>query len=314
MTRWKKLRSRRWTFLVWSEQGGHTRQYSLTESLLRKGMMGALLCVLGLSTALAGFFSDAGDRARHARLKRENRLLGEQLTAQRRALDQLEKTLGDLQKRDEEFRVLAGLESLPAEAYKGGVGGAVASNPGAVQLDSALSAALADGSLDLDGITQRVRTLRSSWEETVSTLQNKRDRLAAIPSILPTMGFLSSQFSRHRWHPILDDNRPHAGIDIAAATGTPIYAPARGRVAFVGTQGQYGLLVELNHGHGYVTRYAHLSRANVRVGEMVNRRAVIGEVGESGLAIGPHLHYEVLVNGEPRNPLGFVFDKGAIPD
>jgi murein DD-endopeptidase MepM/ murein hydrolase activator NlpD len=299
---------------VWSEQGGNTRQYSLTESLLRKGVIGAFLVVLGLSTALAGFFSDAGERARHAKLRRENRLLDEQLSAQRNALDQLENTLRELQKRDEEFRVLAGLDPLAPEVYKGGMGGSAANQLKGPPLDSALSRALRDESLDLDAVTQRVRTLRTSWEEAVTTLQSKRDRLAATPSILPTMGFLSSQFSRQRWHPILDDNRPHAGIDIAAPTGTPIYAPARGRVAFVGNHGQYGLLVELHHGHGYVTRYAHLSRANVRVGETVNRRAVIGEVGETGLAIGPHLHYEVLVNGEPRNPLGFVFDKGAIPD
>jgi hypothetical protein len=118
--RWKKLRPRRWTFLVWSEQGGNTRQYSLTESLLRKGVIGALLVVVGLSTALAGFFSDAGERARHAKLRRENRLLGEQLSAQRHALDQLDNTLRELQKRDEEFRVLAGLEPLASEVYKAG--------------------------------------------------------------------------------------------------------------------------------------------------------------------------------------------------
>ncbi len=306
---------RRWTFLVWSDHGGHTKQYSLTENLLKKGMIGVLLCVLGLSTALAGFFSDASQRAQHARLKRENRLLGEQMAVQRKVLDQLENTLDELEKQDHAFRLLAGLEPLSQGMY--GAGGAPAALPahdGVARLSPELSRAVVTGSFDLDAITRRVRTLRSSWDQAVNTLQTKQDRLAATPSILPTVGFMSSAFTRHRWHPILDEKRAHAGIDIAAPIGTPIHAAARGRVAFVGYHGPYGLLIELDHGHGYVTRYAHLARANVRKGEIVTRRAMIGEVGESGLAIGPHLHYEVLVNGVPQNPMGYIFDKGAIPD
>ena len=304
--------SRRWTFLVWSDHGGNTRQYSLTASLLKKGALGIVLCVVGMSIALAGFFSDAGERVRHARLERENRLLAQQLAVQRKALDQLEGTLEDLQKRDEEFRLLAGLDPLSAELYQAGIGG-----PGEGRNSAShptLGRAFSANAFDLDAITQRVRVLRSSWEQVVGTLQTKQDKLAATPSILPAAGYLSSQFTKARYHPILDDNRPHAGIDIAAPIGTPIHAAARARVAFVGVRGQYGLMVELDHGHGYVTRYAHLSRALVRNGQTVSRRAVIGEVGESGLAIGPHLHYEVLVNGVARNPLGFVFDRGAIAD
>jgi murein DD-endopeptidase MepM/ murein hydrolase activator NlpD len=314
----KKLRERlfagprQWTFLVWSDQGGHTRQYSLTASLLKKGVFGILLTVAGLSMALAGFFSNAGERVRHARLERENRLLAQQLTAQRKALDQLEGTLDDLQKRDEEFRVLAGLEPLSPAVYRAGIGGPGGS--GEESRHPVLGKAFSSGSFDLDAITQRVRVLRSSLDQAMGTLQTKRDRLAATPSILPATGFLSSEFTNARWHPILDDNRPHAGIDIAAPTGTPIYAAARARVAFVGYRGQYGLMVELDHGHGYMTRYAHLSRALVRPGQTVIRRAQIGEVGETGLAIGPHLHYEVLVNGVARNPVGFIFDQGALPD
>jgi murein DD-endopeptidase MepM/ murein hydrolase activator NlpD len=297
---------------VWSDQGGNTRQYSLTASLLKKGALGVVLCVMGFSIALAGFFSDAGERVRHARLERENRLLAQQLAAQRKALDQLEGTLDDLQKRDEEFRLLAGLDPLSAELYQAGIGGP--GQPGRSGSHSTLGRAFSTNAFDLDAITQRVRVLRSSWEQVVGTLQTKQERLAATPSILPAMGYLSSQFTSARYHPILDDNRPHAGIDIAAPIGTPVHAAARARVAFVGTRGQYGLLVELDHGHGYVTRYAHLSRAHVRQGQTVSRRAVIGEVGETGLAIGPHLHYEVLVNGVARNPLSFVFDRGAIAD
>jgi murein DD-endopeptidase MepM/ murein hydrolase activator NlpD len=308
------LPPRRWTFLIWSEQGTNARQFALTGNLLRHALLGLIICVLALSTVLAGFFSDAGERTRHARLKRENRLLAEQLSTQRRALHSLEGTLDDLQKRDREFRILAGLEPLSAAVYRSGNRRPDAPSPAMAQLNPALGRALAADAFDLESITRRVRVLRSSWNEAVAVLERKHDRLAATPSILPTVGFVSSSFSGRRWHPILDDNRPHSGIDIAAPVGTPVHAPARGRVSFVGERGQYGLMVELNHGQGYVTRYAHLSRASVKTGQIVSRRARIASVGESGLAIGPHLHYEVLLNGIPQNPLGYIFDQSAIPD
>jgi murein DD-endopeptidase MepM/ murein hydrolase activator NlpD len=305
---------RRWSFLVWSDRGVESRQFALTGPLMRRAVIGLALCILGLSTALAGFFSDAGERARHAQLKRENRLLADQLATQRRALLQLEGTLDDLQKRDREFRILAGLEPLSAGIYRTGTAGRGASPGAPAQLNPSIGRALAADAYDLETITHRVRNLRSSVKQAVAALERKQDRLAATPSIVPTDGFVSSTFTGQRWHPVLEANRPHAGVDIAAAVGTAVFAPARGRVSSVGARGQYGLMVELNHGNGYVTRYAHLSRVHVRLGEMVSRRRKIGEVGQTGLTLGPHLHYEVWLNGTAKNPLSYIFDQPMIPD
>ena len=153
-----------------------------------------------------------------------------------------------------------------------------------------------------------------TWRTVEDSAQAERDRLEATPSLFPTRGYIASGFTRSRRHPILELTRPHKGLDIVAPSGTPIVASARGRVRYVGEHLEYGKLVEIDHGYGVVTRYAHASRTLVRRGQLVDRGDTIARVGRTGLAIGSHLHYEVLVNGEPANPNRYVFDLNVIPD
>jgi murein DD-endopeptidase MepM/ murein hydrolase activator NlpD len=167
---------------------------------------------------------------------------------------------------------------------------------------------------EMDDLLRRARVLAFSWREAGDELKRKVDDLAATPSILPTSGFITSKFSWNRFHPILNRPRPHLGVDIVAPMGTPVVASARGRVAFVGRRGEFGLMVEVDHGSGRITRYAHLSRTVVRHGQRVERGDMLGKVGKSGLAVGPHLHYEVLINGRPANPRTFIVENRSAPD
>jgi murein DD-endopeptidase MepM/ murein hydrolase activator NlpD len=130
---------------------------------------------------------------------------------------------------------------------------------------------------------------------------------SAPPSLegLPVIGRLASGFSRSRRHPILRIRRPHLGVDIAAPRGTRVTAPADGRVTYVGRRFGYGLVIEVTHTNYVMTRYAHLKKIMVEEGEQVTRGKQIGTVGSSGLSTGPHLHYEVLVNGRQVDPLRF---------
>jgi murein DD-endopeptidase MepM/ murein hydrolase activator NlpD len=123
---------------------------------------------------------------------------------------------------------------------------------------------------------------------------------------------ISSRFSLSRFHPILKMWLPHLGVDYAAPTGTPVRATAAGTVVSVGWDGGYGRMILLDHGGGYRTAYAHLSRyrTGLHVGAHVEQSEVIGYVGRSGLATGPHLHYELRVNGQHRNPLTYHFPGG----
>jgi murein DD-endopeptidase MepM/ murein hydrolase activator NlpD len=122
---------------------------------------------------------------------------------------------------------------------------------------------------------------------------------------LPAVGRIASGFTEARWHPLLHMVRPHLGVDVAAPRGTRIVAPAPGRVSFVGRKFQFGLVVEIDHGGGIMTRYAHCRSALVKVGDQVKHGQTIARVGSSGLTTGPHLHYEVLVSGRAVDPMHF---------
>ena len=309
-------RDRRWTFLVVPEHEIHSAQFEITEKQIRRAAASAALGILTASIGLAIFLFISADRFEQRRLRQENALLTREVRAQREALTNVRVALTELQSRDRDFRLLAGLPRLEHASETESIAEPqrIAAGASVKRLDSKLGDLVTANAMDLDAVTRRLGALRSSWDQIVAAIQFKQDQMSALPSILPTVGFLSSTFSRHRAHPVLDENRPHDGVDIAAPNGTAVFAAARARVVFVGYRGPYGLMVELDHGHGYVTRYAHLARATVRVGDSVQRRAQIGQVGETGLAIGPHLHYEVLLNGVAQNPASYIFDSGAIPE
>ena len=128
---------------------------------------------------------------------------------------------------------------------------------------------------------------------------------------LPVIGAIASGFSYARRHPILNLVRPHLGVDVAARYGSRITAPAAGTVTFVGRRFAYGLVVEMEHPGGITTRYAHCSAVLVRKGQQVGRGALIATVGSSGLTTGPHLHYEILMNGRQMDPTRFHFPVAA---
>jgi murein DD-endopeptidase MepM/ murein hydrolase activator NlpD len=137
------------------------------------------------------------------------------------------------------------------------------------------------------------------------SLAHDVENLARIPSILPTVGWVSSRFALRRYHPIFHVTRPHEGVDIAAPMGAPVIAPAAGIVVTITTKPGYGLLLEVDHGRGVVTRYGHLSRVVVRLGQAVTRGQLLANVGSSGISTGPHLHYEIRVAGQVVDPLLF---------
>lgn len=139
------------------------------------------------------------------------------------------------------------------------------------------------------------------------TIEEQQRREAATPSRWPTWGFISSSFGWRR-HPITRRQDYHLGIDIAGRNiyGNPIYATAKGTVTFTGYRSSYGLMVIIEHGYGYSTYYAHQSKIRVKVGQAVEAGTLIGYVGSSGVATGPHLHYEVRRWGTPVNPVNYL--------
>jgi murein DD-endopeptidase MepM/ murein hydrolase activator NlpD len=177
----------------------------------------------------------------------------------------------------------------------------------------------------VDNGDARFKSLFASWtaiEKTAPTAGAGADAVAiysspiqhrgiSVPSRMPLEGAsLTSSFGM-RYHPVLGGRRQHTGIDLAAPTGTPVYATADGVVSRADLYSSYGLYISINHGASMETRYAHLSRIAVTAGDSVKKGDLIGYVGSTGRSTGPHLHYEVRVDGLAVNPIPYMVESEA---
>jgi murein DD-endopeptidase MepM/ murein hydrolase activator NlpD len=310
------MSQRRWTVMVVPHGEGTSKSVAVNATFLKVVLGVGSVVALFVLVVTFGVITRAVDVARSQRLERENRALSEELAKLNQNVGSLSDTIAVISQRDEQVRLVAGLEPLNDDVRRVGVGGPVGSW---LERDRLLADGGSNGRealrthVNLDQLMRRANLVSASLREAADSLGAHQQRLASTPSIMPTVGFLSSNFARIRYHPILHYGRPHDGIDISTPYGTPIIAPAAGRVTRVGWENGYGLTVELDHGYGVTTRYAHQSRTAVRVGQILKRGDRIGFVGSTGLSTGPHLHYEVIVDGRPTDPLKYVMPN-AIAD
>ena len=306
------MSERRWRILFIPHGSAASRVVEVSRTALR---IVASLGVTGLVVVgLIGYaaVSHGVDLARHEALERENERLALELGRVESRLALLTDTLDVLQEREAKIRLLANLDLLDPQVHGAGIGGPGSPDAG-IGLQSILVERAAESRVEVGTLIRRANLLAWSFQEAAESLSSHRDRLEATPSIMPTQGWLSSAFSSMRTHPVLHVARPHEGIDVTAPAGTPIEAPAAGIVVKAGWTTGYGNMVEIDHGYGIVTRYAHANRLVARRGQRVQRGQVIAFVGRTGLAVGPHLHYEVHINGRPVNPLRFILP-GVIAD
>jgi murein DD-endopeptidase MepM/ murein hydrolase activator NlpD len=302
------MAERKWTVVVVPPGSGTSKSLEVSQRVLKTATGFASMLVL--AAMLLGYtaLSRSLDLQRAAQLQRDNARLAGDLSRLHGELSTLSDTLKTIAKRDARIRLLANLEPNDPAVQQAGIGGP--SSP-----DTARASLLTAGLLgrradeirvDLAALIRRANLLAASFDEAHDSLAHHRDRLAAMPSIMPTAGWLSSAFTAMREHPILHVARPHEGIDVTAPMGAPIQSPAGGVVINAGWESGYGNVIEIDHGFGIRTKFAHCSKLLARAGQRVKRNAIIAEVGNTGLATGPHLHYEVHVNGKPVNPLRYV--------
>ncbi|MBX6331132.1 MAG: M23 family metallopeptidase [Gemmatimonadaceae bacterium] len=295
---------RRWTLMLVPDGCDSPRSVSISERTLRRlGAVGSVVGLIALVGTGLGMTSMATGR-----LWLRSDPARERALALQARLDSLADTIQAIERRDEQIRLLAG---LPADSAVDST--RLAFTDRGTEGDVVGSMSVTDRP-DVDRLIRRANLLAASFAEVSDTLARNVEKFARIPSIMPTAGWLSSAFSRSRFHPILHYARPHEGIDVSAPMGAPIVAPAAGTVTLVTRENGYGNVLEIDHGYGIVTKYAHCSRIVVRQGQHVNRGQVIANVGSTGLSTGPHLHYEIHVHGKVVNPLTYVLPEGAIPD
>ncbi len=226
-------------------------------------------------------------------------------------MTQAEKVLKDLEDRDDNiYRAIFETEPLPATVRYGGSGGSSRYEVFESYQNEAL---LRTTTERMDRIAKRLYIQSKSFDEVVNLAKNKEKLMASIPAIMPINqnALAHAVTSGYGWrtHPIYKTKEFHPGMDFSAEQGTPIYATGDGTVARAEalTQG-YGHHVVLDHGFGYQTLYGHMSKLAVKSGQKVLRGQLIGYVGSTGLSTAPHIHYEVIKNGEKVNPINYYYN------
>jgi murein DD-endopeptidase MepM/ murein hydrolase activator NlpD len=225
-------------------------------------------------------------------------------------IDQSFMVLDDLQKRDDNiYRVIFEAEPIPTGVRRAGYGG---SDRYAMLQGYDNSELMLRTTQKLDFLSKQIVVQSKSYDEILKLVQNKANMLGAIPAIQPvSTKDLKQMASGFGWRtdPIYKMPKFHAGMDFAAPIGTEVYATGDGVVQRADAQASgYGNHIRIDHGYGYMTLYGHLSRTKVRPGQKVKRGEVIGYVGNTGKSTGPHLHYEVMKNGEHQNPINYYFN------
>ncbi|MFV0237399.1 MAG: peptidoglycan DD-metalloendopeptidase family protein [Flavobacteriales bacterium] len=243
-----------------------------------------------------------------------NKMVG-QYEALNEKLEKANTVLDNLQERDNHlYRTYFELSPISDEVRKGGFGGTDRYK----DLKNLSKADLViKTSKKVDMLSKQLLVQSKSIEEIAKRAKEKEKMLASIPAIQPIaknkLKRLASGYGMRR-HPILKIGKMHWGLDFSANTGTPIYATGDATVKSAGRMGGYGNVVVLDHGYGYETYYAHMSKfGKYQKGQKVKRGDIIGYVGSTGLSSGPHLHYEIHKDGEKIDPISFFY-KNVSPD
>ncbi len=233
-------------------------------------------------------------------LKRQNQRLKSYISKIEEEIRTIKSNLDTVFHITNNVRILAGLNPISSDVRYFGIGGYIKKS------DDSLS-------FEVDNLKRLLKFELNEVQKISKMIEEKKEELERMPSIIPTPGIIVSNFG-YRNDPFTGEYKMHEGIDIFAPIGTPVYSTAKGVVIFSGYKEGYGLTVEIFHKNGIITRYAHLSRSLVRVGQEVKRGEIIGKVGSTGRSTGPHLHYEVIVNGVPRDPINYIILSEVVYD
>ena len=306
------------TIFIVPDRDGVSRRFRISQKLIYAlALMG--IASLGFISAFLIHYVYVVDEVFEANaLRRHNSALVAELGSLKTEVENMETTLSGLNKLDEKLRSMTslaedigGMAVGPLASQKGaggpaGQGGFASELP--LSNDVAmyqLSTALMESRVQ--GLSQQAEQQLVSLTDLVSFFEAQEKVLAHTPSLWPIRGWMTSRFGV-RSDPYTGEKSMHNGVDLAAPSGTKVVAPAEGIVIFAGDRGAYGQMIAIEHGMGMVTHYGHLSKSFVRVGDEVERGQHIGAVGNTGRSTGPHLHYEVRVDGVPVNPEQYVLD------
>jgi murein DD-endopeptidase MepM/ murein hydrolase activator NlpD len=292
-----------YTLIVVPDHDSPVSRYRVPKSLLLQlGAVAMFACGLVVA-ASAHYLHVARDASENRILRDENLSLRNQLKMIRERVDHIGTTLERVERFDQKLRAI----TLMSDSERGLALGPTSSAP---EAEAATSTAIARAPLSsrLDKLSAVAARQEQSLQELADYFQDQKSLLASVPSVWPARGWVTSDFGQ-RLDPYTAERVMHAGLDIAAEPGKPVYAPSDATVAYSGSEGNYGNVIVLDHGYGVKTRFGHLADVLVKLGDRVKRGEQLGTVGNTGRSTGPHLHYEVRVNGIAQNPRKFLLEE-----
>nr|WP_217917425.1 MULTISPECIES: M23 family metallopeptidase [unclassified Myxococcus] len=297
--------------MVIPDHDAPVKRYTIQRSFFTQVGMGLML-VVGLGVgASVHYFQVAADASENRILREENLTLRSQLKSVRERIEHIGSTLDRVERFDQKLRAVTllsdpqrNLAMGPTEPEAGT--SAPATDTQFTQLTSTETPKALMGRLDR--LSAEATRQEQSLQELQAYFQDQKSLLASTPSIWPARGWVTSDFGS-RLDPYTADRVMHGGMDIAAPHGKEVFAPSDGTVVFAGLEGGYGNVLVIDHGYGIKTRYGHLSKMLVKAGDKVKRGMHIAAVGNTGRSTGPHLHYEVRVNGIGQNPRKFILEE-----
>ncbi len=296
------------TFLYMPDDQSRTREVRVP----RWALLAAALGLITIAVLAGGFLAGYGERAAAARLRAENGDLRGQIDRLEQKVALLRADLDTSYHLQETVAAAVGVRALDPTAREAGVGGrSAAVVPSAAGLPPAQQTRLASLDLSLDKLLRQAKLQSQGYESILDTLRARASARDRIPSIKPVDGgWVSSGFGS-RVDPFTGKPTVHEGVDFSVGVGTPVHATADGVVREVTFERGFGHVIVIQHDGRTATRYAHLARPMVTAGSVVKRGDVIALSGASGRVTSPHLHYEVLLNGRPVNPLPYVLENYA---
>lgn len=306
---------KKFTFFILSNSGEPVKQATLS----RKNLMvfGVVAFIFTMLVGYSAFdyvvlkFTDQNPLVLQERVRDyESEIQAQRLQIQKYAteINSLKAKLIGLNDFEQKLRIIANIEKPDTQNSLFGIGGAIPEDLDTnIPTSEKYNSLLREMNDQVDEIDTALGKQEEGFADLYDFIEDQKNILASTPAIRPTNGWLSSGFG-YRTSPFTGRRTFHKGLDIANRKNTPIIAPADGVVAYAGSKGNMGLMVTIDHGHGVVTRYGHLSKSMKKVGEAVKRGETIALMGNSGRSTGPHLHYEVRLNGVPVNPVKYILD------
>ena len=294
----------RLNILILSNESSKVRRLKISGVWL--GLLALAIVVFLSSLAFLGwrYYETQEARMVLASLREENRIQKSKLFLFADEISHLENEISKIRGFDSKLRVVANLEPPPTPTL--GLGGPTLNDRREEMILQGDHAGLIEQmEADLHKLSREAEVEKVSLQRLEGLLEGRQEQLASTPSILPARGWLTSGFG-YRISPFTGTIQMHEGIDIANAVGSPIVAPADGLVVKVGREYGYGKVLTIKHGYGIDTRYGHLSKIHVKIGQKVKRGALVGEIGSTGRSTGPHLHYEVRINNVPVDPRKYI--------